>query len=312
MSAANSDAAMAALRRLLRIICGRHCRIAVVKPANRDAPLVAKETLGGAYVLLTFRHPEVAAQARAGQFVMIKAGSSAEPPLRRPFSILDIDPAAGTFRIFLKVIGGGTRALADLREGEVAQCLGPLGTPFEPPAPDREALLVAGGYGIAPFHLFCRELRTAGRTARVFHGGRTAGDLQLGDAFDALGVPLVAATDDGTLGHHGRVTEPLDAHLGTHGGAFEVYACGPDPMLHAVARVAARRAVPAQVSLDPWMGCGVGTCLGCVVWMQSAVDARPHYRCACTEGPVFDAREVVWPGDTESLARRGAVQAAAR
>jgi dihydroorotate dehydrogenase electron transfer subunit len=291
---------------------GRHCRIALVKPANRDAPLVAKQSLGGAYVLLTFRHPEVAAQARAGQFVMIKAGCSAEPPLRRPFSILDVDPADGTFRIFLKVIGGGTRALADLREGELAQCLGPLGTPFTPPAAGREALLVAGGYGIAPFHLFCRELRAAGREARVFYGGRTAADLQIRDAFDTLDVPLIAATDDGSLGHRGRVTEPLDAHLEQHGGAFEIFACGPDAMLHAVARVAARRGVPAQVSLDPWMGCGVGTCLGCVVWMQAASDERPRYRCACTEGPVFDALEVVWPGEAESAARRAASAATAR
>ena len=280
-----------------------------MKPANRDAPLVAKEPLSGAYILLTFRHPEVAQQARAGQFVMIKAGTSSEPPLRRPFSILDVDPALGTFRLFLKTVGAGSRALADLRPGEVAQCLGPLGLPFTAPDADREALLVAGGYGIAPFHLFCRELSGAGRGARVFYGGRTAGDLQIRDAFEALGVPLVAATDDGTLGHRGRVTEPLEAHLDAHGDRFQVYACGPDAMLHAVARVGARRGIPVQVSLDPWMGCGVGTCLGCVVRMQGPDDARPRYRCACTEGPVFDAREVVWPGETASGARR-AVEAA--
>jgi dihydroorotate dehydrogenase electron transfer subunit len=284
----------------------------MVKPANRDAPLVAKEPLSGAYILLTFRHPEVAQQARSGQFVMIKAGTSSEPPLRRPFSILDVDAATGTFRLFLKAVGAGSRALADLRPGEVAQCLGPLGVPFPAPPAEREALLVAGGYGIAPFHLFCRELGRDGRGARVFYGGRTAGDLQLRDAFDALGVPLVAATDDGSLGHRGRVTEPLEAHLDGNGDRFQIYACGPDAMLHAVARVAARRGIPAQVSLDPWMGCGVGTCLGCVVRMQSAEDARPHYRCACTEGPVFDAREVVWPGDTESVAHRAAAEAAVR
>lgn len=281
-----------------------------MKPANRDAPLVAKEPLSGAYILLTFRHPEVAQQALAGQFVMIKAGTSSEPPLRRPFSILDVDAGAGTFRLFLKTVGAGSRALADLRPGEVAQCLGPLGVPFTAPAAGREALMVAGGYGIAPFHLFCRELAREGRGARVFYGGRTAGDLQIRGAFDALGVPLVAATDDGSLGHRGLVTEPLEAYLDAHGDRFEIYACGPDAMLHAVAGVAARHGVPAQVSLDPWMGCGIGTCLGCVVRMQAAKDPRPRYRCACTEGPVFDALEVVWPGETESAARR-AVGAAA-
>jgi dihydroorotate dehydrogenase electron transfer subunit len=243
---------------------------------------------------------------------MIKAGTSAEPPLRRPFSILDVDPRQGTVRLFLKAVGAGSRALADLRPGEPAQCLGPLGTPFAAPPPGVEALMVAGGYGIAPFHLFSRELLKAGGRGRVFYGGRTAGDLQIRDLFAAIGMTVVAATDDGSEGHRGRVTEPLEAYLGAHPGPFRAYACGPDAMLHAVARVAERRGIPAQVSLDPWMGCGIGTCLGCVVRMQSADEERPRYRCACTEGPVFDAREVVWAGEEASAARRAAAEAAVR
>jgi dihydroorotate dehydrogenase electron transfer subunit len=280
-------------------------------PANRDVPLVGREVLQGAYVLLTFRHPEVAAETRAGQFVMIKAGTSSEPPLRRPFSIMSVDPVLGTFTLFLKAVGGGSRALADLRLGEVAQCLGPLGRAFQPPPAGTEAMLVAGGYGIAPFLLFSEELARAGRAARVFYGGRTAGDLQLREPFARLRVPLVPATEDGSLGHRGRVTEPLEEHLAAHEGPAMLFACGPDPMLHAVARVAARRGVPAQVSLDPWMGCGVGTCLGCVVRLQRADEERPHHRIACTEGPVFDAREVVWRGEDSSLARREALEVGA-
>jgi len=272
-------------------------------PVNRDAVLVAREPLDGPYVVLTVRHAEVARAARAGQFVMIKAGISAEPPLRRPFSILTVDAVAETFRLFLKTIGAGTRALAALSPGDLAQCLGPLGRPFTAPPPGHEALLVAGGYGIAPFHLFSEELLRAGGRARVFYGGRTAADLQLREPFAAMGVPLVPTTDDGSLGHHGRVTEAVERYLDSQTSPVALYACGPDPMLHAVARLAARRGLPAQVSLDPWMGCGVGTCLGCVVWMQSAAEERPHYRCACTEGPVFDAREVVWPGEETSRAR---------
>ena len=279
-------------------------------PVNRDAVLVAREPLDGPYVVLTVRHAEVARTARAGQFVMIKAGTSAEPPLRRPFSILTVDPRTDTFRLFLKTIGSGTRALAALAPGDLAQCLGPLGRPFTAPPPGHEALLVAGGYGIAPFHLFCEELLRGGGRARVFYGGRTAADLQVREPFAAMGVPLVPTTDDGSLGHHGRVTEAVEAYLDARTGPVALYACGPDPMLHAVARLAARRGLPAQVSLDPWMGCGVGTCLGCVVWMQSASEPRPHYRCACTEGPVFDAREVVWPGEETSRARLEAQAAA--
>jgi dihydroorotate dehydrogenase electron transfer subunit len=260
--------------------------------ADRDVPLVERQPLDGPYVLLTFRHPEVARQARAGQFVMIKAPDG--PLLRRPFSIMSIDSASDTFGLFLKAVGDGSRALANMRVGQMAACLGPLGRPFSPPPAGHEALMVAGGYGIAPFHLFSHELRRDGRSARLFYGGRTVGDLQVREPFAGLGVPLEASTDDGSFGHHGRVTEPLEAHLDRHPGPATLYACGPDAMLHAVARVAKRRGLDCQVSLDPWMGCGVGTCLGCVVRIQRPGDERPKWRCACTEGPVFDARDVVW------------------
>src|SRR5688572_6801103 len=156
-------------------------------PRDLQAALVDRQPLAGAYVLLTFRHAEVARTSRAGQFVMIKAGLSAEPPLRRPFSILTVDPAAETFRLFLKTIGPGTHALAALAPGDLAQCLGPLGRPFTAPPAGHEALLVAGGYGIAPFHLFGEELRRAGGRARVFYGGRTAADLQVREPFARMG-----------------------------------------------------------------------------------------------------------------------------
>src|SRR5260221_2503808 len=141
-------------------------------PVNHDAILVSRQPLDGPYLLLTVRHAEVARAARAGQFVMIKAGTSAEPPLRRPFSILTVDPAAETFRLFLKTIGTGTRALAALAPGDLRQCLGPLGKPSTAPPPGQEALLVAGGYGSAPVPLFCEELLPAGGRARVFYPGR--------------------------------------------------------------------------------------------------------------------------------------------
>jgi dihydroorotate dehydrogenase electron transfer subunit len=271
-------------------------------PVNEPAPLLAREPLAGAYALLTFRHAETAKAARAGQFVMIKAGTSPEPPLRRPFSVMSVDRARQTFTLFLKAVGPGSRALAGLKVGEVAQCLGPLGRSFPPPAAGEEALLVAGGYGIAPFRLFCEQLGAT--RARVFYGGRTDHDLQMRDRFADLGVPLLPATEDGSLGHRGRVTAALEAYLDTRPGPVRLYACGPQAMLQAVARLAGERGLEASVSLDPWMGCGLGTCLGCVVWIQGREEGRPYYRCACTEGPVFDAATVVWPGEVTSLARR--------
>ena len=261
---------------------------------NLDAPLVDKQPLTGAYVLLTFRHPRIAHEARAGQFVMIKASTVTEPLLRRPFSIMAVDPQQDTFSLFLKAVGPGSRGLADLRPGETAPCLGPLGQAFPDPPAGHDAVLVAGGYGIAPFYLFTQQRLRAGFLPHVFYGGRTAADLQLLDRFERLGVAIRTSTDDGSAGHHGRVTEPLEQHLTLLAQRQTVYASGPDAMLHAVAHVAARRGVTAYVSLDPWMGCGVGTCLGCVVRIQRPSDPGPKWRPACTEGPVFDARDVVW------------------
>jgi dihydroorotate dehydrogenase electron transfer subunit len=264
-------------------------------PANRLARLVSREALDGAYSLLTFAHPEVAHETQAGQFVMIKAGTSPEPPLRRPFSIMTVDREAGTFQLFLKEVGPGSRALCALGEGDPALCLGPLGRPFVAPSAGVEALLVAGGYGIAPFHLFVDALAASRVSARVFYGGRTRGDLQARSSFGPRGVPVVEATEDGSLGYCGRVTGALEAYLDAGEGKKALYACGPEGMLHAVARVAEGRGLPCQVSLDPWMGCGVGTCLSCVVTIRR--EGRTRYRPACTEGPVFDAAAVVWPGD---------------
>jgi dihydroorotate dehydrogenase electron transfer subunit len=276
-------------------------------PANRIVPLAARESLGGGYVLLSFRHEETAAEARPGQFVMIKAGFSAEPPLRRPFSVLSTDPASSTFTLFVKAVGQGSRALAALSPGEPAMCLGPLGRPFTLPAPGEEAVLVAGGYGVAPFRFMGESLRGGPTRARLFYGGRTAADLPLLPRLADLGLALVPATEDGSLGERGRVTVPLERYLDGASGPVRLYACGPEAMMHAVARIAAARARPLEVSLDPWMGCGIGTCLGCVVRVQGAEEVRPRYRCACTEGPVFDAACVVWPGDEASGARRAAL-----
>ena len=273
-------------------------------PANRIAPLASREGLGGAYFLLTFCHPETAREARPGQFVMMKAGLSAEPPLRRPFSILATDPGRETFTLFVKAVGQGSSALCAMAPGDEALCLGPLGRPFTAPPAGTEALLVAGGYGVAPFRFLGEELRRTGGRGRLFYGGRTAADLPLLERLGGLGLEIVPATEDGSLGVRGRVTAPLEAHLEAAKGPVRLYACGPDAMMHAVARIAAARSLEAEVSLDPGMGCGIGTCLGCVVRVQGEDDARWRYRCACTEGPVFDSARVVWPGEDDSKARR--------
>jgi dihydroorotate dehydrogenase electron transfer subunit len=266
-------------------------------PANREARLERREPLAGPYVILTFAHPETALEARAGQFVMLKPGRSPEPPLRRPFSIMSVDRDASTFSVFVKAVGTVTRGLATMEPGESALCTGPLGRPFTMPPEGAAALMVAGGYGIAPFVLFTQQLHTSGCSGRVFYGGRSVADLQLEGRFGPLGIPLTTTTEDGSRGRRGLVTDAVEDHLARTSERATLYACGPDPMLAAVARLAVRHDLHAEVSLDPWMGCGIGLCLSCVVDIQEPGAAAPRYRCACTDGPVFDARHVVWRGE---------------
>lgn len=262
--------------------------------ADRVSRLTRRQSLGGDYALLTFEHTELSA-ARAGQFAMIQPEAPSDLILRRPFSIMDVDPAAGLFTIFLKAVGPGSSAVFGLREGERARVLGPLGRGFSTPGEGERALLVGGGYGVAPFALFSRSLEPGGRSFHLFYGGRSASELPLVAELERRGVPVTLSTDDGTRGEKGRVTAPLLAALSAGGPRPRLYACGPEPMMHAVARIAAERDLPCEVSLDPWMGCGLGTCLGCVVKIKAPGEAGPRNRPACTEGPVFDSRHVVWP-----------------
>ncbi len=261
---------------------------------DRACRLLKRESLGGAYGLLTFEHEEVS-HASAGQFAMIQPEAATDPILRRPFSIMDTDPSAGRFTLFLKAVGSGSRSVYNLREGERARILGPLGHGFTPPAPDEQAFLVGGGYGVAPFVLFSKSLSREREAFHLFYGGRGAAELPLVPDLERRGIPLTLSTDDGTRGQTGRVTAPLLDALSSRRGKVRLYACGPEAMMSAVARIAAERALPCEVSLDPWMGCGLGTCLGCVVKIQDPGEGRAKNRPACTEGPVFDSRRVVWP-----------------
>ncbi len=262
--------------------------------ADRVCRLLSRQPLGGAYALLTFGHPETA-QAQAGQFAMIQPEADTNLILRRPFSIMDTDPLRGHFTIFLKAVGPGSKAVFDLREGENARVLGPLGHGFKPPSPGEAAHLVGGGYGVAPFALFSRHLKKAGVLFHLFYGGRSSSELPLVAELERRGIAMTLSTDDGSRGEKGWVTAPLLEALDRTSGAARLYACGPAAMMHAVSRIAEDRDLSCEVSLDPWMGCGIGTCLGCVVKIQEPGELKPKNRPACTEGPVFDSRRVVWP-----------------
>jgi dihydroorotate dehydrogenase electron transfer subunit len=234
--------------------------------------------------------------AKPGQFVMVRVGTEAAPLLRRPFSLLgvirELDRVTG-IEILFKVVGKGTRLLSRCREDDRLSLIGPLGNAFAVPDACRQLILVAGGVGVPPIRFLAQSvLEREGGPQRcvVFIGGRTKDDLVCLREFDLPGFLLDVSTDDGSQGSQGVVTRRLERVLDA-GPADLVCACGPWAMLKAVAAIAERRGIPCQVSIEAMMACGMGACLGCAVNMR---DDHTRYRHACMDGPVFDARRLLW------------------
>jgi dihydroorotate dehydrogenase electron transfer subunit len=268
-------------------------------PLDIDAAVISNTRLSSDYSVLGLAAPEIASLAEPGQFVMVKPAAGVDPLLRRPFSIFEIlRDAQGTavgISVLNKRIGVGTSLIYDAAPGSRMGCLGPLGRPFEPVSPPAEAWMVAGGVGLAPFVTLAEALKTRGAKARLFYGARTARDLTHVELFEQLNVEPILATEDGSRGTQGFVTAPLDAALSGTPRSTEVrvYACGPTPMMRAVARLAASYGRRCDVSLEQVMGCGLGGCYSCVV-LTKTPSGPPHFVRSCMDGPVFDATRILW------------------
>ena len=234
------------------------------------------------------RAPQIAPLVQPGQFAHVRILPLRDALLRRPFSIFQVE--GDTFAILYKSVGKGTEVLSRMRPGEELNAIGPLGHGFTVPQPGGETpLLVAGGYGMAAMHLLAQR---SPQTGIVFVGGRRRVDILCEEEFRALGWEVRATTEDGSHGEKGLVTQPLIAELKRTTAGRKLFACGPTPMLKAVGRLAEEFNVPAELSMDEHMCCGVGVCLTCVIPVKAG-DAWEYQR-TCTEGPVFDSREVVW------------------
>jgi NAD(P)H-flavin reductase len=249
-------------------------------PARRLLRLAARHDVG-AYAVLVAPDPDGPAPD-PGQFYMLTAaegwgGDDGRPHLPRACSVLRVQD--GSLQFLLEAVGPGTDRLCALGAGDGLWVLGPLGAGFVPPRDGRRALLCGGGVGVAPLAIWQDELLRADLPAPALLGFR--------DAAHAAGAGLLAnprvATDDGSRGHHGLVTELLEAELDDDGRA-EVYACGPPAMLEAVRALCADRAVPAQLALESAMACGFGACYGCVVQVREG-----GYLRVCVDGPVVEA-----------------------
>ncbi len=263
-------------------------------PLQCSAILLSQEHLQGAYWRMRLHAPQICALAQPGQFVQLRLPGLEGHILRRPFSICDVE--GETLTLVYKVVGEGTQSMPRLSPGESLDLLAPLGHGFSPVSPERPLVLLGGGYGCAAMLFTARRHREAGAPApRVLLGARSQGDILLVREFEALGCPVEISTDDGSLGTCGRITVLLEKVLQESPGAF-LQACGPRPMLKAVAQMAfSEPRCRCEVSLDERMCCGVGACFGCVVKAKDpdAPEGWKYLR-SCKEGPVFSAEEILW------------------
>jgi len=268
-------------------------------PVDIDAAVIDNRRLSADYNVLSLAAPEIAAAARPGQFVMIKTSGGHDPLLRRPFSIFEILRDGATpigVSIFNKRAGTGTTLLSRVEAGARLATLGPLGRPFEPVDPPAEGWMVAGGVGLAPFVTLAEALAARRTPTTLFYGARRAEELYCVELFEALGVRVILATEDGSRGVRGRITVPLEAALRERplGNPVKLYVCGPTPMMRACAQLAATHGRACDVSLEQVMGCGLGGCYSCVVPARRADGGTPHHTRTCIDGPVFDAQRIVW------------------
>lgn len=256
---------------------------------QENATVTRVEQLSASNYRLTFESPLIAASARPGQFVMIRTSIGKDPLLRRPFSVHQIK-GDGRIQVYFKEVGRGTTILAHAKVGEVFSIFGPLGRGFRL-HPDKPAVLVGGGLGIAPLLLLLKEncrLKKNCDLDLVILGGRISEEVApLLEDFKEYGIALRVSTDDGSLGTRGFVTDILkEERLADE---TNVYACGPEPMMAGVAKFCEEKEISCQVSVESVMACGMGACLGC-----SRPDKNGSYTHVCLNGPVFDAEKLVW------------------
>lgn len=255
---------------------------------QENSVVQAVDRLSDSFHRLTLFAPQIAAAARPGQFVMASCGTTLDPLLRRPFSIHQ-SFADGALQLLIKVIGCGTRFMSELRPGAVLPLIGPLGRGFRLNGATPVAL-IGGGIGIAPLLFLASQLplvQGAAAPCTVLLGSQTKTDiLLLAEEFSQLGCRVLTATDDGSLGYHGFISDLLPAALPE---IQRVCVCGPHAMMATVAGLCQEASVICEASLEAHMACGLGACLGCTIHGSEST-----YRHVCKHGPVFDAREVLW------------------
>lgn len=258
--------------------------------ARELAELVWNEQVAPGHHLMALHSSQIPPAARAGQFVHVRVGPTHDPLLRRPFSVLRADPSTSQLWMLVKVVGRGTRLLAQAQPGTRLDVMGPLGRGWPEPPPPGELILLAGGVGVAPLIFWAEHLQAHYRQNRVLSIFGAASEDQLACWLElaARSDEFYVTTEDGSAGEKGLATDLLAAYLAER-QVGAVYACGPAGMLAAAAEMCTAAAVPCYVAMEQWMGCGIGACLGCVV-----PAAGGGYLRVCTDGPVFACDRIDW------------------
>jgi dihydroorotate dehydrogenase electron transfer subunit len=247
-----------------------------------EATVITNDEIMPGVCLIRLDCLPIAPPARPGQFVMVRCGEGVEYQLRRPLSIHQLDE--NRLALLFNVVGRGTQWLSERSAGEKIDLLGPLGNGYEIYPDSKKLLLAAGGIGIAPLVFMANEAIKKAKEITLLLGASTAGQLYP-SRLSPAGVRLVTATEDGTAGNKGMITDILPDLIGW---ADQVFACGPVDMYRTMARMPELKGKPVQVSLEVRMGCGLGVCYSCTV------KTRNGLKQTCKHGPIFDLDEVLW------------------
>jgi len=251
-----------------------------------QALVTGQEKKAESTYLLSFHAPEIAKDAQPGQFVHIKTIEAYDPLLRRPISICYVDREKGLVVLWYQVVGKGTKLLSSLKTGDSIDVIGPLGRGFDTAISGEKIYLIGGGIGIAPLIFLAQSLKEENNIT-AFFGGKNKEQLLPVNQLTSINCEL--ATEDGSIGHQGFVTDLLLRRLALEKPA-RAYACGPNGMLEQTALITRKHNLPLQVSLESVMACGVGACLGCTC--EKGSSGEEGWVKVCKEGPVFWEDEV--------------------
>jgi len=247
--------------------------------------IVSNEKLCPKFYRMCIDAPAIKAAVRPGQFIHVRVSEGLEPFFRRPFSVYR---AKRHVEIFYEAVGPGTTILSQKKKGDSLDILGPVGTPFTlPPKHVRHVVMIAGGIGVAPFLILTDMLKKQGLKLTLLYGGRTKGHVYPMKEFKDNGCHVHVATDDGSAGVKGRVSNLFD-HIGVNDQQTWIYTCGPNAMMAAVQKFAEKHNFQGQAACEEVMACALGACLGC------SIQTVTGYKTVCYDGPVFDLHEVIF------------------